>query len=155
MAKWGASDVGRKPLFDRLVDESPKQKKPEATPARTLDLDELKASVHRELTRLLATRCPVTGDVALSRPRTILDFGMPDLDQGGKLVIKEERMRLSRLIRETIEAFEPRLRNLSIEVEQNEEELSQLFVNIDGFLNVEDVREPISFQMPLGRPEIK
>jgi type VI secretion system lysozyme-like protein len=154
MAKWGASDVGRRPLFDRLVDESPKQKKPEPTPARTLDLDELKVSVHRELTRLLSTRCPVTGDVALSRPRTILDFGMPDLDQGGKLVVKEERMRLARLIRETIEAFEPRLRSLSIEVTQDEEELSRLFVNIDGFLALEDVREPISFQLPIGGAEI-
>jgi type VI secretion system protein ImpF len=153
MAKWGASDVGRKPLFDRLVDENPKQKKPEATPARTLDLDELKASVHRELSLILSTRCPVTGDVALSRPRTILDFGMPDLDQGGKLTVKEERMRLSRLIRETIEAFEPRLRNLSIEVTQDEVQQSRLLVTIDGLLALEDVREPISFQMPLGGGE--
>ena len=91
--------------------------------------------------------------VALVRPRTILDFGMPDLDQGGKLTVKEERMRLSRLIRETIEAFEPRLRNLSIEVTQDETQQSRLLVNIDGLLALEDVREPISFQMPLGGGE--
>ncbi|MFO0762724.1 MAG: type VI secretion system baseplate subunit TssE [Byssovorax sp.] len=150
MAKWGATDAGYKPLFDRLVDEAPKQRQPESTPARTLDLEELKVSVAKELETLLSTRCTVSGDVALSRPRTILDYGMPDLDQGGKTIVSEDRMRLIRLIRETIEAFEPRLRNLSVEVEQDQDERTRLLVNIDGLLLIEDVREPISFQMPLG-----
>jgi type VI secretion system protein ImpF len=153
MAKWGSTDVGRRPLFDRLVDENPKQKKPEETPARNLDLEGLKDSVRRELTTLFLTRCPVTGDVALGRERTILDYGLPDLDQGGKRTEAEDRARLTKLIRSSVEAFEPRLRALSLEVIQDPDERSRLLVNIDGLLTIGDVREPISFQLPLGGSE--
>jgi type VI secretion system protein ImpF len=142
-------DAGRVPLFDRLVDEEP-HRRYEATPFRTLDRAGVHASIQRELMRLLSARCPVPGDVALTRPRTALDYGLPDLDQGGRGVVAEERLRLGRLIRETIVAFEPRLEDVRIRLLESVEGGAHLVVVIEAEMVTEAVREPISFSLPLG-----
>src|ERR1700760_3085548 len=66
-ADWGATDAGRVPLFDRLIDEE-RHISHEPTPFRTLDRQGVRDSLRRELERLLATRCPVSGAVALRPP---------------------------------------------------------------------------------------
>ncbi|HMY20757.1 MAG TPA: hypothetical protein PKA58_30745, partial [Polyangium sp.] len=93
---WGATGAGRVPLFDRLVDEAPAQKR-EATPYCTLDREGLRRSIARELGRILSTRCPITGDEALTRKRTVIDYGLPDLEIGGRNVLPEELRRLQRI----------------------------------------------------------
>jgi type VI secretion system protein ImpF len=148
---WGSTSAGRVPLFDRLVDEDPATRH-EAVPLRTLDRDELRASVARELSRILGTRCPVSGDVALSRTRTVLDYGLPDLELGGRATVPEERRRLARLIQKTIEAYEPRLRSVEVEVIRREEPAARLYVSLSATLVTDEVREPLSFEMPLGAP---
>jgi type VI secretion system protein ImpF len=148
-ASWGAMDAGRVPLFDRLVDEEP-HRKHEATPFRTLDRRGLHGSIQREVARILSTRCPIPGDLALSRPRTVLDYGLPDLDQGGRGVVLERRSRLARLIRETIEAFEPRLEGVHVELLDPAEGGERLVVSINAAVIIDEVREPISFALPLG-----
>ncbi|EYF02867.1 type VI secretion system baseplate subunit TssE [Chondromyces apiculatus] len=145
---WGANDAGRVPLFDRLVDEHRYQRS-EPRPKRSLDRDELRASIHRELTRLFGTRCPITGDVALTRQRTTLDYGLPDLELGGRALVKEDRLRVARLLRQTIEAFEPRLQRVEVELLDRRDGGTRLVVAIRAVLVTERVREPLSFDMPL------
>lgn len=150
--KWGSGHVGRALLFDRLVDEHPHRKR-EAAPQRGLDADELYASIERELVRVLTTRCPLTGDEALNRMRTVIDYGLPDLLEGGRATVKEDRMRLARLIRQTIEAYEPRLRNVEVEVLEPLDGRGKLVVSVAAHLAMDRLREPLSFSIPVGAGE--
>ncbi|WP_437283733.1 type VI secretion system baseplate subunit TssE [Sorangium sp. So ce375] len=144
---WGAAEAGRVPLFDRLVDEDLSQRI-EARPKRSHNLDGLRASVRRDLERLLSTRCPVPGDVALSRQRTVIDYGLPDLELGGRSHVKEERLRVARTVRQAIEAYEPRLTRVEVEL-LDPEGGTRYRVAIRAMLVTEQVREPLSFTMPL------
>lgn len=145
---WGTNDAGRVPLFDRLVDEHRHQRS-EPRPRRSLDREELRESVRRELTRLLATRCPVSGDVALARRRSTIDYGLPDLEIGGRSLVKEDRLRIARLLRQTIEAFEPRLQRVEVEVLERQDGGARLVVAIRAMLVTERVRESLNFNLPL------
>lgn len=145
---WGTNDAGRVPLFDRLVDEHRHQRS-EPRPRRSLDREELRESVRRELTRLLATRCPVSGDAALSRQRSTIDYGLPDLEIGGRALVKEDRLRIARLLRQTIEAFEPRLQRVEVEVLERQDGGARLVVAIRAMLVTERVRESLNFNLPL------
>lgn len=148
--KWGTTEVGAVPLFDRLFDELPSYLSGKHEPVRTCDREQLEASIQIDVDRLLSTRCAVTGDVALSRDRTILDYGLPDLDEGGRGTILAQRERLQRLIQGTIEAFEPRLSSVHVEVESLEG--GRLRVMVQAYVLVADVREPISFPINLRGP---
>lgn len=147
---WGATGAGRVPLFDRLVDEAPAQKR-EATPYCTLDREGLRRSIARELGRILSTRCPITGDEALTRKRTVIDYGLPDLEIGGRNVLPEELRRLQRIVKKSVEAFEPRLQNIDVEVNRREDAPphARLVVTVRANLVVDEVREPLSFEAPL------
>jgi type VI secretion system protein ImpF len=151
MAKaWGSTSAGRVPLFDRLVDENPAQRQ-EAVPYCTLDREGLRASVAKELGRILATRCPISGDEALTRKRTVIDYGLPDLELGGRALIAEEQRRLARLVQKTIEAYEPRLQNIHVEIKRREDAAphARLVVLLHATLVTDEVREPLSFEAPL------
>lgn len=141
-----SSQVARRPLFDRLVDED-RFTHEEPVPRRTLDLAGLQASVREELTRLLTTRCPLSADAALARPRTILSYGMPDLE-GGRDSEKVTTRRLERLVRDTVSAFEPRLRGVQAEVTRVD--LGRVKVTLRGALVTESLRHPVSFAIDLG-----
>ncbi len=147
---WGSTSAGRVPLFDRLVDDDPVQKQ-EAVPYCTLNRAELRDSVSRELGRLLGTRCPISGDEALLRERSVIDYGLPDLEWGGRNVLPEELRRMTRLIQRTIEAFEPRLQNVNVEIVRREEVApsSRLIISLRADLVTDEVREPLSFEVPL------
>jgi type VI secretion system protein ImpF len=146
---WGSASAGRVPLFDRLVDEDPSRRQ-EAVPLRNLDRSELRASVARELRRLLGTRCPLTGAEALGRERTVIDYGLPDLELGARSLIPEEKRRLSRLVRQTIQAYEPRLQNIDVEVVRRELPTPGFSIVLKATLVTDEVREPLSFEIPLG-----
>jgi type VI secretion system protein ImpF len=150
--KWGSRPGARALLFDRLVDEHP-HRKHEPTPQRGLDPDELYASIRRELVRLLSTRCPLTGDEALNRRRTVIDYGLPDLEEGGRALVREDRMRMARLIRQAIEAYEPRLRSVEVEVISPPGGTGKLVVSVEALLSMEQMRAPLSFSIPLGGGE--
>lgn len=141
-----SSQVARRLLFDRLVDEDPFTRR-EAAPRRTLDLAGLQASVRAELDRLLTARCPLPADQALSRPRTILSYGMPDLE-GGRETEKVKLRRLERIVRDTVEAFEPRLAAVHVTVERVE--LGRVTVTVRGALVTESLRHPVRFDVHLG-----
>lgn len=147
---WGSTSAGRVCLFDRLVDENPSRKQ-EAVPLSTLDHAGLRQSVTRELGRILSTRCPISGDDALSRERTVIDYGLPDLEYGGRALLPEESRRLQRLVQKTIEAYEPRLQQVHVQIKRREDAAThaKLVVALTAMLVTDDVREPLSFEAPL------
>lgn len=148
-AEWGAVGAAYVPLFDRLIDED-LHARHEPRPLRTLDRAGVIDSVGRELLRLFSTRCPISGDLALSRERSVIDYGLPDLDRGGRAVVPEQRLRLERLIRDTIVAFEPRLAGVSVTVRETGDASGKLSAVVEGHLLTDEISEPISFLLPIG-----
>jgi type VI secretion system lysozyme-like protein len=135
--------TARAPLFDRLTDLNPTSPE-ESRPLRVYDLHELKESVRRELECVLNTRCPSPVHRLEGRGRTILDYGLPDMSalcpQNA-----DDRQRLTRFLKQTIETFEPRLRQVRIEVEPVGSQQHALRGKIDAHLVTERVAEPVSF----------
>lgn len=140
--------VARAPLFDRLADSAPATSY-EPDPFRALDRDQLIRSVAREVSLLLNTRCPVSVDALKIRKRGTLDYGIPDLsyfrprDPGSEA-------ELARILVSTIEAYEPRLANVHVEIANISRDHNTMTVQVDGMLIVGREREPLSFSVALG-----
>jgi type VI secretion system lysozyme-like protein len=133
----GRSHV-RAPLFDRLTG-----------PVRSLDRAGLRESVRRELERLLNTRTPIPASQLTARTRTVVDYGIPDFSMftpGNP----DDRQRLADFLAGTIEAFEPRLRNVRVRVEEVQGERQLLRARLDADLRAETISEPISFPALIG-----
>ncbi|HYN21586.1 MAG TPA: type VI secretion system baseplate subunit TssE [Thermoanaerobaculia bacterium] len=137
----------RMPLFDRLVDRAPKLRH-EVRSLRTLDLPGLQESVRRELERLLNTRCPLPAHRLTDRPRSVIDYGLPELS-GFSPHSFEDRERLAGLIRRAVEAFEPRLFEVSVRLEPAPGDGLTLAGSIEALLRTESVLEPVSFHTAL------
>lgn len=133
----------RTPLFDRLVDRSPKLRH-EVRPSRTLDRRGLRESVRRELERLLNTRCPFPAHRLADRPRSVVDYGLPELT-GFSANRVEDRERLAELIRRAVEAFEPRLAEVRVRLEPVPGDALSLAGHIDAVFQGDAVTEPVSF----------
>ena len=134
----------RTPLFDRLVDRAPKLRH-EPRPQRTLDRQGYRESVRRELERLLNTRCPVPVHRLADRPRSVVDYGLPELT-GFSANRVEDRDRLAELIRRTVEAFEPRLAEVRVRLEPVPGDALSLIGHVEGLLTFDGVSEPVAFQ---------
>lgn len=133
----------RTPLFDRLVDRSPKLRH-EVRPLRTLDRRGLRESVRRELERILNTRCPFPAHRLADRPRSVIDYGLPELT-GFSAHSFEDRTRLAELIRRAVEAFEPRLCEIRVRLEPVPGDSLLLMGHVEGLLKFDGVTEPVSF----------
>lgn len=135
-------------LFERLVDEDP-HTPGEAQPFRIYGVAALRASVGRELMRLLNTRCPRLGGVVNEADRTILDYGIPDfahLSAGSDT----DTQQLARILERTVAIYEPRLKNVRVTVERSRMSQSAVVGSIEGLLVVGNVNEPVSFPLLLA-----
>ena len=133
----------RTPLFDRLTDRDPLLRR-ELKPMRTLDRRGLRESVRRELEQLFNTRCPVPQHHLIGRERTVIDYGIPDLSIFSARSF-DDRGRIAEILRKAIEAYEPRLANPRIVVEQVPGEELALMARIEAMMVTETVPEPVSF----------
>lgn len=104
----------RMPLFDRLVDRDRFLRR-ELVQMRTIDRGVLKESVRRELEQLFNTRCPIPAHLLASRTRTVIDYGVPDFSTISARNVAD-RARLAAMLRSAIEAYEPRIANVRVEV---------------------------------------
>lgn len=137
------------PLFDRLVDLEPGSRS-EARPFRAFDKAGLRESVRRELERLLNTRSSLPAERLAGRPLTVIDYGVPDfVDHTPKN--PTDRARIAAVLERTIAAFEPRLREVKVEIGDLRGEDQALWVKVDAQLVCESVREPISFPAIIRR----
>lgn len=150
----------RAPLFDRLVDPPPFDRSAgrEHRPFRTLDRQELRESVRRELQRLFNSRAAAPVSRLEERELTVIDYGVPDF---ATLSLKNplDRERMAAILVRTVTAFEPRLREVRVEVRELEGEKAAMWATVDGMLVFDSVREPISFpailRPALGASEVR
>ena len=137
------------PLFDRLVDLAPEEKR-EATSWRRLGRDETKDSVARELAHLFDARRAETLEIASERSDlTVLDYGIPDYGNRAPADSMSRRL-YERAIQRAIVAFEPRLIGPDVELEPVPGRPSMLRARITGVLATGDIVEPVSFEIDLG-----
>jgi type VI secretion system protein ImpF len=147
-------------LFERLVDENPAVQR-EAQPFRIYDVAGVRASVERELIRLLNTRCPLPASAVDERDRTVLDYGIPDFAYMAASSGTDVQQ-LARILERTIAAYEPRLKEVHVSLEPASRNNAGVVGTISGILVVGSVNEPVSFpveasmrrgEVILGHPE--
>ncbi len=143
MAKKDATYVARVPLFERLTDSDPYSPS-EPQPLRALTNSQLLDSVQRELTLLLNTRCPMPVAELLSKERSVIDYGLPDLSFAGPMSAEDQQI-LRMLIERTVAAFEPRLRGVQARIGTYEQVTGTLVCQVSGFLITETLSEAVSF----------
>lgn len=143
------NDHLRGSLFDRLVDDEPyvTQTSPSL---KTLDRKGLKDSIHRELSWLLNTTCSFSREQMDSMDRNTLTYGIHDFSSFFP-DSSDNRVRLSHVIREIIESFEPRLRNVEVEVKEmnTKKDRFTLALVIEAELVINKITEPITFIMAI------
>jgi type VI secretion system lysozyme-like protein len=140
----------RAPLFDRLIGSS-RGAGWQIAASRTLSREELTESVRQELLRLFNTRCPLPADQLEDRPRTVLEYGIPDLSDFAP-ADHGDRLRLARTLEQAIEAYEPRLRQVRVTVDDPTSD-RRLSAVIEGVLVVDAVAEPVLFPTLLSDSE--
>lgn len=144
MRRPRVSRGGALPLFDRLRDED-RELTREINPHRTLSVEEVRRSVVEETDALFNTRNPLSIEELEKRgDLTALEYGVPDLVDFSPQYL-EDRRRMARVYRDILQAFEPRLHDLRITVEELADNRQKLVMRIDGNVQVGDVMAPLSF----------
>jgi type VI secretion system protein ImpF len=136
-------------LFDRLEDPCPGA--PGPVPPRALNGDELCASVLRELTDLLNTRCPVPAADLEGRVRTTLEYGL----SGASFTYPGSaaaRGQVEAGMRAAIAAYEPRLRLVDLAVQPVEGRPSELLAHVRAVLVAGPAPVPAEFTIRVGCP---
>ena len=102
-------------LLDRLSDDRPGVLE-EPAEHRALSLNQLKASVLRDLTWLLNSTCLLDADASQNTPAgsSVINYGLPAL--AGNCASNVDVEALERVIRQTIITFEPRILATSVRV---------------------------------------
>lgn len=142
----------RAPLFDRFGDEDGEGAVSFLSwhPARRdgidLSLSALEHSIGAELERLLNTRCAASLEQLAGRTRSVIDYGLPDYSALHTADV-EHRRQLSALVQDTVVAFEPRLRDVQVEVEPTPNTKHALEVSISGRIAAPGQLEPVNFRV--------
>jgi len=129
-------------VLDRLA--APRADAPSASSARrTASHEEMKTIVRRDLEWLLSTRrsAPRRSEERLGR--TVIEYGIPDFAP----VSPSDEQALSRIayhIRTAIEAFEPRLTDVTVHVEPALQP-GRVQATVDALLTIGEMRTPVSF----------
>ena len=135
--------VARAPLFDRLVDLDRKTSR-EVRPFRTLTRGQLLESVRREVENLLNTRCHLPMAELNTLPPTTLTYGASDLCWVSPVSDADHQILADSLVL-TIQAFEPRLREVAVSVDRYDPLAGAMYLNISGVLHTEHLSEPVAF----------
>ncbi len=137
-------------LLDRLVDSDP-QTTWEAVPLRILSVEELKASIAKQLSDLLSTRRSLTKhDERVAK--TTLAYGIGDYS-GTSLLDDENKARISNDIRKAILKFEPRLSNVLVKIETPDQNniLAPTLLVIGAEYKIGSVRKSFNFEFPVAK----
>ena len=158
--------VGARPLlFDRLIDRDeveaelplPVDQKREIRwpknererPLQFLNSRQLKASVRRELERLLNTRCSLPLHRLGEEERSVVNYGIPDFSSLSPHNADDHAL-IASIVGQTITAFEPRLRQVCVEVKPGPRGDASLQLNISAELVIGTFNEPVSFPVTLN-----
>ena len=142
-------EFARGSLFDRLIDLDPYVQETSTT-LKTLTRKELVESVKREISWLLNTTCSFSQEDLEGRERNCLNYGVYDFscffpDSS------DNRTRLAKIVEDAIEAYEPRLKNTEVTVNEmsSKNDKFTLSLLIDGELLINKISEPVSFIMAI------
>ena len=141
------------PLFNRLTDLElhVQEENPSFV---TYNEEEVRASIQRECTRILNTRCKLSKkDYEKLEPEALefrfpSFFGLPDEIHANPKNSKDQHQ-IEKTMAKAIEIFEPRLHNVRVVIQQYDESKQALYLILDGELIVGDVRTPLSFPLAL------
>lgn len=133
------------PLLERLIDVELSEHS-DRLDANRLQGSDLRASVARAIARLLDTRRHVPlAEAAAGGPLTVLDYGIPDFGNRSPLDL-DARVLLGLAIRHAIRAFEPRLKDPSVEVLLPVAAGRDLEVIVTGQIFDGRITEPVVFR---------
>ena len=135
----------RASILDRLVDTEPGVSH-EPVQNRLLDISGIKSMVVRDLENLLNTRRQILRVPVSYRQvnHSVFMYGIGDFTSENPRS-PSVRRRLRQDIEQTISMFEPRLKNLSVRLEEDIEGGRNLRFRINGMLVVESETEPVTF----------
>ena len=132
-------------ILDRLIDLEP-QVSTEPAQNRLQGVKPIKASVVRHLEKLLNTRRHIEAAPAELHQlnKSLYVYGLKDFtaENPNSIMIRQQ---LRQDIERTIAKFEPRLKNVRIHLEIEDQGKRQLRFRITGLLHVEPISEPVSF----------
>ncbi len=139
----------KRPLFDRLIDENPEE---QIDSAHNLILtrQQLIESIAVEVSRILNTRSTakyqdyedLTGDtLSLGFPSL---FGFRDF-QSFDASNRSEWPRIANLCQQAISYFEPRLSEVTVQIQKFHPSTQTLELEISGFLQLDKFREAVYF----------
>jgi type VI secretion system protein ImpF len=134
-------------LFDRLVDVPDWNQQEE--PPRILNREQLKASVRRELARLLNTRCSIPLHRLGEEERSVVNYGIPDFSSLSPHNADDHAL-IASIVGQTIAAFEPRLRHVRVQARPASAAESALSLTINAELVIGLFVEPVSFPVTLN-----
>lgn len=137
-------------VLDRLIDDHPEMTK-ETPKSRGQLLRELKQCVRRDLENLLNTRWRAhpwpkhLGELE----RSLVNYGIPDFT-GMSFGSAGGQQRLVEMIEQTIRRFEPRFKQVKVELLPAADQSSRtLRFRIDALLGAEPAPEPVVFDTQL------
>ena len=132
-------------ILDRLIDEEPEISR-EPAQYRTSTIGQVKAAVTRDLENLLNTRrniqVPPTAFEELNN--SLFVYGVRDYTaQNPRSPAAKQQLRLD--IEQTLRRFEPRLRNVTVQMESATASERNLRFRISAVLVADPVTEPVTF----------
>ncbi|HWB83585.1 MAG TPA: type VI secretion system baseplate subunit TssE [Bryobacteraceae bacterium] len=160
MARWEPEQTVTQSVLERLIDRDVKSGV-ETPPTRAQSVRLLKSSLRRDLEWLLNTRR--TPDAVTNEFReleqSLYNFGLPDITSLSYESARD-RVRLARLIEQTLVTFEPRIQRIKvIALEAAPGSQHVLRFQIEGLLQMDPAPEHISFdttlQLSSGEYDVK
>lgn len=136
-------------LIERLIDLEP-AKREEPTLTFQQSLRRLRVSLRRDLEWLLNTRRPITPLPEWCREveYSLFRYGLPDLT-GYSLGTARDQSKLVDILERAIATFEPRLRNVTVNLLPVNSKARILKFQIEGLLRLETGAERIQFDTTL------
>lgn len=134
-------------LLDRLIDYEPKSFH-EPVQARFYVISQVKRSVIRDLENLLNSRRQILLPPAVCREvnNSLYTYGLKDFtSQSPKSTSIKQQLRLN--VEKAISLFEPRLKNVSVRVEEIKQQIQSVRFKIVALLIVQPLKVPITFDM--------
>lgn len=137
-------------LLDRLIDDKP-DISVEPVARRLQNVQELKASVARDLEELLNTRRETLTELPVEfteLSQALVQYGLPDFTSFN-LLSHHDRTRVRRVLEYAIATFEPRLRQARVVLEEPRHNDRALRFRVEAILHVEPASEPVRFDAVL------
>jgi type VI secretion system protein ImpF len=160
MARWEPEETVTQSVLERLIDREPANSA-EASPTRAQSVRTLKASLRRDLEWLLNTRRTpeAVGAEFPELEHSLYNFGLPDITSLSWDSARD-RARLGRVIEQTLDVFEPRLKRIKVLIlEASPGAQHVMRFQIEGLLDMDPAPELISFdtvlQLSSGEYQVK